>query len=284
MITKMKKITFLAYHKEYESFLNSLRELGVVHTVEKQQGAADNTELQDNIRLSSRLAATLKLLQNIKLEKDTAAVKEGGTSDRGMQVLDEVDALQVEKNKLSQQLQAYAKERDALLAWGDFEPESIQRLNDAGYTIGFYTCSEGNYKEEWETEYHAMVINRISSKVFFITLTKAGEEVDLDVEQVKLPAYSLTHVQQLYADTEQAIVENDRKLAALAEKDIPALKEALKELQSNIEFSKVVLSTEQVAGEKLMLLEGWAPARNKIEIEAFLDASHVSSGVGSEIS
>ena len=275
MITKMKKITFLAYHKEYESFLNSLRELGVVHTVEKQQGAADNTELQDNIRLSSRLAATLKLLQNIKLEKDTAAVKEGGTSDRGMQVLDEVDALQVEKNKLSQQLQAYAKERDALLAWGDFEPESIQRLNDAGYTIGFYTCSEGNYKEEWETEYHAMVINRISSKVFFITLTKAGEEVDLDVEQVKLPAYSLTSVQQLYADTEQAIVENDRKLAALAEKDIPALKEALKELQSNIEFSKVVLSTEQVAGEKLMLLEGWAPARNKIEIEAFLDASHV---------
>jgi len=50
MITKMKKLTFLVYHKEYEEFLNSLRELGVVHIVEKQQGAADNTELQDNIR------------------------------------------------------------------------------------------------------------------------------------------------------------------------------------------------------------------------------------------
>ena len=46
MITKMKKLTFLVYHKEYEEFLNSLRELGVVHIVEKQQGAADNTELQ----------------------------------------------------------------------------------------------------------------------------------------------------------------------------------------------------------------------------------------------
>ena len=31
MITKMKKLTFLVYHKEYEEFLNSLRELGVVH-------------------------------------------------------------------------------------------------------------------------------------------------------------------------------------------------------------------------------------------------------------
>ena len=70
MITKMKKLTFLVYHKEYEEFLNSLRELGVVHVMEKQQGAADNTELQDNIRLSNRLAATLKLLQNQKHKKN----------------------------------------------------------------------------------------------------------------------------------------------------------------------------------------------------------------------
>ena len=72
MITKMKKLTFLVYHKEYEEFLNSLRELGVVHIVEKQQGAADNTELQENIRLSNRLTATLKLLQNQKHEKEPA--------------------------------------------------------------------------------------------------------------------------------------------------------------------------------------------------------------------
>ena len=30
MITKMKKLTFLVYHKEYEAFLNGVRELGVV--------------------------------------------------------------------------------------------------------------------------------------------------------------------------------------------------------------------------------------------------------------
>lgn len=37
MITKMKKLTFLVYHKEYEEFLNSLRELGVVHIVENDK-------------------------------------------------------------------------------------------------------------------------------------------------------------------------------------------------------------------------------------------------------
>lgn len=61
MITKMKKLTFLVYHKEYEDFLNSLRELGVVHIVEKQQGAAENVELQDNIRLSARLVSRIEV-------------------------------------------------------------------------------------------------------------------------------------------------------------------------------------------------------------------------------
>ena len=275
MITKMKKLTFLVYHKEYEEFLNSLRELGVVHIVEKQQGAADNTELQENIRLFNRLAATLKLLQNQKHEKNAVIATEGGTAARGMQVLDEVDALQTEHGKLSQQLQSYAKEKEVLEVWGNFEPTGIQKLKDAGYIIGFYSCSEGNYKEKWETEYNAMIVNRISSKVFFVTVTKAGQEVDLDVEQAKLPAYSLSRLEALYDTTEQAIEGNEKKLVALSETDIPSLKAALKELQSQIEFSKVVLSSEQTAGDKLMLIEGWAPAYSKVEIEAYLNDAHV---------
>ena len=275
MITKMKKLTFLVYHKEYEEFLNSLRELGVVHIVEKQQGAADNTELLENIRLFNRLAATLKLLQNQKHEKNAVIATEGGTATRGMQVLDEVDALQTEHGKLSQQLQSYAKEKEVLEVWGNFEPTGIQKLKDAGYIIGFYSCSEGNYKEEWETEYNAMIVNRISSKVFFVTVTKAGQEVDLDVEQAKLPAYSLSRLEALYDTTEQAIEGNEKKLVALSETDIPSLKAALKELQSQIEFSKVVLSSEQTAGDKLMLIEGWAPAYSKVEIEAYLNDAHV---------
>ena len=275
MIRKMKKLTFLVYHKEYEEFLNSLRELGVVHIVEKQQGAADNTELQENIRLFNRLAATLKLLQNQKHEKNAVIATEGGTATRGMQVLDEVDALQTEHGKLSQQLQSYAKEKEVLEVWGNFEPTGIQKLKDAGYIIGFYSCSEGNYKEEWETEYNAMIVNRISSKVFFVTVTKAGQEVDLDVEQAKLPAYSLSRLEALYDTTEQAIEGNEKKLVALSETDIPSLKAALKELQSQIEFSKVVLSSEQTAGDKLMLIEGWAPAYSKVEIEAYLNDAHV---------
>lgn len=275
MITKMKKLTFLVYHKEYEDFLNSLRELGVVHVVEKQQGTAENAELQDNIRLSARLATALKLLQNQKHEKGVDIAVNGGSAERGLQVLDEIDALQAEHGRLLQQLQTCGKEKDTLEAWGDFNPQSIQRLKDAGYAIGFYICPEGNYKEEWEAKFNAIVICRLSSKVFFITVTKNGEEVDLDVEQAKLPSQSLAQLEAQYASTENALEENEKKLVALSETDVPSLKEALKQVQTEIEFSKVVLSTEQTAGDKLMLLEGWAPAASTVEIEAYLNDTHV---------
>lgn len=83
-----------------------------------------------------------------------------------------------------------------------------------------------------------MIINRISSKVFFVTVTKAGQEVDLDVEQAKLPAYSLAHLETLYNTTEQAIEENEKKLVALSETDVPSLKVALRSCRDRLNSRK----------------------------------------------
>ena len=179
MITKMKKLTFLVYYKEYEAFLNGVRDLGVVHVAEKQQGVADNTELQDSIRLSARLQATEKLLQAFKPARP-AVEETPASAARGLEVLSEVDELQAEKNKLQQQLQTYQKEKAALEPWGNFEPASLSRLHDAGLEVGFYSCSEGNYDATWEDTYNAMVISRQSSRVYFVTVTRNSEETDLD--------------------------------------------------------------------------------------------------------
>ena len=275
MITKMKKLIFLAYHKDYQNFLDSLRTLGVVHVVEKQQGVLDDAQLQNDIRLSNRLAAALKQLENTKLGKDVKRTTDGGNADRGMQVLDEMDNLQNEKSKLLQQLQGYGKDKLAMQAWGDFDPNNIQRLKNAGYTINFYTCPESAYQPEWEETYNAMKISTISSKVFFITLTHPGQEIDLDAELVKLPPYSLSQLDALYVQTQSDIDKNQEELVKIAKDDVPSVKAAIAKLQGEIEFSKVVLSTEQAAGEKLMILEGWVPINNALEVEAFLNSSQV---------
>ena len=44
MISKMKKYTFLVFHRDYDTFLTQLRDLGVVHITEKAAGLIENDE------------------------------------------------------------------------------------------------------------------------------------------------------------------------------------------------------------------------------------------------
>ena len=275
MITKMKKLTFLVYHKEYDAFLNNLRDLGVVHIAEKQQGMADNSALQEKIRLSARLSATIKLLQNIKTEEKVTDDSETVSASRGMQILDEVDELLNHKSSLQQQILAYEKELAVLEPWGDFSPESIAKLRDSGYDIGFYISTEANFNEDWIEAYNAMVINRVASKVYFITFTKTNQEIDLDVERIKLPDRSYGQTQELILNNKEELLRQEETLHNIARKDIPSLLAARKELNGEIEFDQVVLNTEPAAGEKLMLLQGLLPASEEDPIVAYLNSQSV---------
>lgn len=162
MITKMKKLTFLVYYKDYEPFLEHLRELGVVHIEEKQRGTVEDAALQENLKLQSHLKATLK---QIVLDGSVASIGQPDP-ERGRAALEEMDLLSSEKVKLSQQMQSLKKEVEALEVWGDFEPQNISKLRDVGYQINFYICSEKQFKEEWIENYHATLINQIGSKIY----------------------------------------------------------------------------------------------------------------------
>ena len=62
MIEKMKKLTFLVTDKEYDSFIASLRELGVVHVQQLQKGATSQ-QLQDGMALEQRYKSALQALE-----------------------------------------------------------------------------------------------------------------------------------------------------------------------------------------------------------------------------
>lgn len=274
MIAKMRKLTFLVYHKEYDEFLHSIRELGVIHVAEKQQGTPENEELQENMRINAKLIELSKQFDNINASnKQTPDAH--GSAERSLMVLDEVEALQAEKGKLTQQLQAYAKDETAMLPWGDFEWESIRKLHDAGYVVKFHLCQDQQFKEEWIELYHATVITRQASKVYFVTITKMGEVVDIDVETLKLPKDSLSSVRVKMQQTQQGIDANEKALVELASKDVASVKVAQTELRQSIEFSKVVLNTSSTTDDKLMLLQGWVPAGKEDNLRAYMDQQQV---------
>ena len=272
MISKMKKLAFLIYHKDYDTFLEQVRNLGVVHVVTKSQGEAENQDLQATIRLSARYAAAIKLLEGMNVK---AADKTSGNADKGEQILDKLEALQQHDAETNHRIQAIEKEITAMEPWGDFKMESLKRLRDTGYEVGFYICSDKVYDEEWETQYHAVVINHIGSKVYFVTVTSVTETVSLDVECAKIADRSLSEIIQEKEKLDAERAETENAMKELAENSIPDLKAAQVRTSQLVDFDKVKLSADSLAGNKLMLLEGWAPAENAQQLNDFLKSSEV---------
>lgn len=272
MIAKMKKLTFLVYHKEYDAFLKSIRDLGVVHVATKAQGSAENAALQESIRLSARYAAAIKMLQGLNVQPAAAHT---GNAGKGTEALAEIEDVQQQIQQVAHKFQAVEKELVQLEPWGDFDPKSVARLRDAGYQIDFYICSDKQFKEEWVDLYNATEINHIGSKLYFVTVMPKGENIDLEVETAKLPDCSLS---DLYARKENLAKQSEAlqaRLKDLAASVVPDLQAAQAQVHSQIEFSKVVLNTDSLADNKLMLLQGWAPADCVSKIKDFLESKEV---------
>lgn len=263
----MKKLTFLVYYKEYEQFLERLRELGVVHIFTKSQGVAENQELQNRIRLAGRYAAAIKFLQGLNVVAD----KHEGEAKTGEKALELLTELQNKQQQLAHKRQALEKEIASLEPWGDFEAENIERLRKAGFVVNFYICSEKQFNDEWISDYNATVINKIGSKVYFVTITSDKETPELEVEYAKLPEKSLSGLKAAVESMISDINNIESNINGLAKKSISDLEVAQKKIYSEIEFSKVVLTGDSLADNKLVLLEGWVPEVKSEDVKSFMD-------------
>ncbi|MBR4303358.1 MAG: V-type ATP synthase subunit I [Bacteroidaceae bacterium] len=256
MITKMKKISFLAFHKGYEEFLEHLRNLGIVHVVEKQEGVLSDESLQESVRLMQRYQNAMDELQKLA-DKQVKAGAERKTAEEILAVYEKYVA---NKQVLEQKLQSLNRDAQQLQVWGDFSCESIQRLNRAGYVIKFFTSPLKSFKQEWVDEYNAIEIYSDKQKICFVTITPLNKVVDIDAELCQLPESSLSEIESETAKVEQLLKENLQTAQSVAGYAEEVLTDAKAELDSSVNFGKVKLSGESVVADKLILLEGWVPA------------------------
>ncbi len=270
MVAKMKKFLFLAYHKDYDSFLHDLRDLGLIHVAETDRTAEDSDELNEFIVGFKQLREAQKIL-NRQIDKKSEIPQNEPDIELGKKIPYKIEHIQNEKALLNQQLQVSIKERDALQPWGDFDPENIERLKRAGYKLDFFIVPDNQYNPEWEQTYDAVIVKKEASRTYFVTVTKNAEIADeLNLELVKIPEVSLNQLNDLIASLREKIRHQDEKLKELAA-DLPSLNAAMKDFEQRINFTKVRQSTTSVADNKLMLLQGWAPVDNEKEISDYLE-------------
>ena len=272
MISKMNKLSFLIYHKEYEMFLEKLRELGVVH-VEKRQGAEMDANLQ---AFMQKRTAYQSLLKSMTL---AAASFEGTASGAPStltieQVVDSYESQQEHIQALNMQLPVLDKEIDAMEVWGEFDWNVIEQLKVNGWQLQFYCCPDKSFEEVWMDDYNATIINRKGGQCYFVTVNQMP--VELEAEVVRLPKRRLSELvreqEQLKADIKKA----NETLDLFCIENTPVVEKALDSLESDINLMEVEqLGGERMAEGAIVMMEGWVPVENDAEVRKMLDESGV---------
>ena len=269
MITKMKKLTFLVYYKEYEEFLSQIRELGVVHIVERQCGEMDDT-LQNFMQKRTLYKNTLASMYNLAEKTVDANVHAGVSAD---EVVSTYEGLQNKIQDLNQRVPQLDKEIAQMEVWGDFDWKVVSSLKDQGWDIQFFMCSEKDFDEEWIEQYNAIKVQERGGHLYFVTVNHGP--VDLEMEPIRLPSQSLSELNAAKESLLQELAQANAELKNFCKTHYHTLEEGQLQLQGEIDLWKVKLNSQQMAEGTVVLLEGWIPVDNEEEVKKFLDASGV---------
>ena len=273
MIEKMKKFTFLVTDREYEGFIESIRELGVVHVSQLQQGAT-STELQEAIYMEQRYARALDFLKiyGTKYALKSDAVAPEYTSP--LSLLEKVEELQVQENVLLHEEDELQKEYDILDPWGDFSPEKVQSLSQTiGMEMHFFRCGSKRFKAEWLDKFYAVPVTEVKKNTYFVTFSESRPEIA--AEHLVLPQKSLSQVKEEIADVKKRKFVVRQQLSAVANALLPVLEEGMLEVRNDISLSKVHLSSEKTCGDVLHLMLGWVRADSTAPLTEYLDKAHI---------
>ena len=267
MIQKMKKLTFLVYHKEYDRFLVELQKLGVLHI----QPSADQSKAEPESlrRLKEQLAAVQDVkasLMKLTGQFDEDIVPTAPDANLVSRVQAIAERLRIVENTLDK-----ARRDEKLLApWGDIDKKQMERMHQAGLKEYYYKVSCGYFDKEL-ADYSALEVSRDKKFVYFITFSLDGKEPE------GIAALPLTLPDGLYSEVRAQVSEleaEQRRLIAermeIAEKRIGGIKACELELLNTIAREEANLDTLRAAGETVMVLEGWFPVTQCGVVEDFL--------------
>lgn len=269
------KYTFLVYHKEYEDFLHAVRDLGVLHIIEKTQGIPE-----DDSALHKMLADESNLNRTIKWLEARAAGK--GTLDKAdinadySALISQYESLAEQKTKEQHLQGTLQKEISRMEIWGNFNPADVERLHEAGYIMRFFSCPQRNFMPGWIDDYNAILIHEEGSMVYFITITPTGEPVDIDsADRIKPGKQSLHTLEQQWKASLEKETAIEKEINNFALKNLNTLKRAALRLREEFEYANVKLNTEQHADNKLMLVEGWVPVTKTTALNGYLNGQSI---------
>ena len=276
MIQEMKKLTFLVTNGEYEKFIANIRELGVIHVEELQQGATSD-ELQAGLDMAVRYKEALKALDFAaeSYEPSATYMPQPADASKAVVLLDTVERLLKEENSVKHSIDATDDAIQQLEPFGEFSWDSIRQLEQSGYKPYFYAVNNKMYKAEWGEKYFATAINEINKKTYFVAFSNEDQEPDITAERLFLPDESLSVYQEKRKVLEEQLVCIHEQMLQVNAVDRASIEAGQVANENDIQRSKVHLSKEDIAGGAVKLMVGWTLKEKADGVVDYLEKEHI---------
>ena len=276
MIQNMKKLTFLVTTKEYEQFIADIRDMGVIHVEELQQGATSD-ELQAGLDLAERYKNALKALDFAaeSYTPSTTYTASPADASKGIALIDTVERLLAEENSVKHSMDATEDAIAQLEPFGEFRWDTIRQLEASGYKPYFYAVNNKMYKAEWAEKYFATPVNELNKKTYFVAFSNEAAEPDITAERLFLPEESLSFYQEKKKTLTEQLASIHEQLLQVNAVDRASIEAGKIANENDIQLSKVHLNKENLANGAVKLMIGWTLQEKADQVVAYLEKAHI---------
>ncbi len=269
MITKMSKYDFILYSASCGDFVDRLRELDLVD-VTTSSWEADDAGREKLLQVESYSKA-LAELEGVVV--DAAASSTTSYAD-GVEAFGAYSKIVSERTESLASIATLEKMIDDVAIWGDFSAGDISRLEAEGIYLKFFIADSATYAaniEQWGESYTIeLIAQRDSMNYFVVVLRNSGEDVTLDAQEIKVPAYSSCEAQTQCEQVSDRLQELAEKLEGVARyKDL--IKAELCSLKADLDLLKISSTATHAADGSLFVMEAWAEKSTSSAVDALLD-------------
>ncbi|MEQ9249163.1 MAG: V-type ATPase 116kDa subunit family protein [Cytophagales bacterium] len=258
MKAKMKKATFMIYHRDTQQILNSLQEKGLVHL--DIQSTDENEASQELSKYISKIESILDEMDEHSHQADDLKASE---------VLEDYDLLNDKVSEYSELLEKYQKDFRLLKPWGNIKWKRIRTIEELNWTFNFYIAPSNSFLQI-EDDPYVLEVARKGGNVYFVNIQPLDRSKSLPFEQLELPKLPLGEVGRLLSQTEEEIIKLQQSIQSLS-KYRNVLEKHLSELLDKLMILNASNSMNEAGEGRIKYINAWFPLEMESKIQKELE-------------
>ena len=274
MIRKMTKYSFILLSGDRDGFLDRLSSLGVMDITRSSKAVDESSALMlDRI---SRYRNVMKKLGKLSFANDPDFPEIERIASRCEEPADCISAFEETEARigsLAEAIRNCEKEMQSASIWGEYTKEDIDRIGALGYDVRFFRVPAGRYDENWENEYIIQIIEK-KENVWFVVLSPKGGGISLPAKEIQPPAASVNELKAEAERLHRELTEQKGRMLFIKGRE-ESIGVRYREELYRLDQYLARKSAGTAAEDHISVLEGFAPAEKRSDIEAFLDTQDV---------